>query len=63
MKLKCNNCGKTIESGLLNVINHAFEECVKTEVKLSNQYTAVYRPFISLTPIQESKNHQTNVET
>lgn len=52
MKLKCDHCGKIIESGIMNCIDHNTNDCLKEVVKYE-WFTAVYTPFMSFTSIEE----------
>lgn len=56
MKLRCNNCGEVVESGLVNITNHVFEVCkaAKTE-KINEMFSMTIRPFANFTPIEKSK--------
>lgn len=63
MKLKCENCGEVIESGLANVMKHQFEDCKAAhEEKVPNCDWATYivRPFIKLTPLHEKDTTNNN---
>ncbi len=60
MKLKCENCGEIIESGIVNVSNHQFECKSMYEEKIPDcdWATAIIHPIIKLTPLNEEQNVQ-----
>jgi hypothetical protein len=54
-KLKCDHCGKIIDSGLMNCIDHNMNDCIKGERKIGDNYIAAYTPYLSFTAVPEDK--------
>lgn len=60
MKLRCDNCGEIVESGLANITKHQFEDCkaVREEkIPDCDWATLIIRPYVSFTPIEEENNN------
>lgn len=58
MKLKCDNCGEIIESGIANVMEHTFDNCkaINTE-KVNDMFSIKTMPFTNVTPLQDWESH------
>ncbi len=60
-KLKCNNCGEVIESGIANIRDHTFDNCKAITVeKINDTFSVKHMPFTNTTVIDGNEKNKDN---